>query len=121
VQSKVFVYPRTASRNKMVVHQYFEHRRRWVRRAIQNLPASRVPSRGSEQTPRPSSDSCLENRQTITLGKHAVFDPDQLLLDNEGPDSVVSNCNGVRSPKEDLGSRSHLRSWPRMQLTFLRV
>ena len=35
--------------------------------------------------PRPSSDSCLENRQTITLGKHAVFDPDQLLLDNECP------------------------------------
>jgi hypothetical protein len=34
--------------------------------------------------PRPSSYSYLENRQTITLGKHAVFDPDQLLLDNEG-------------------------------------
>ena len=27
----------------------------------------------------------LENRQTITLAKHAVFDPGQLLLDNEGP------------------------------------
>jgi hypothetical protein len=27
----------------------------------------------------------LENRQTITLAKHAVFDPGQLLLDNAGP------------------------------------
>ena len=27
----------------------------------------------------------LENRQTITLAKHAVFDLGQLLLDNEGP------------------------------------
>jgi hypothetical protein len=27
----------------------------------------------------------LENRQTITLAKHAVFDPGQLLLGNEGP------------------------------------
>jgi hypothetical protein len=35
--------------------------------------------------PRPSSDSCLEKRQTITLREHAVFDPDQLLLDRECP------------------------------------
>lgn len=27
----------------------------------------------------------LENRQTITLAKHAVFDPGQLLLDYAGP------------------------------------
>jgi hypothetical protein len=27
----------------------------------------------------------LENRQTITLVKHTVFDPGQLLLDNAGP------------------------------------
>jgi len=27
----------------------------------------------------------LEKRQTITLAKHAVFDPGQLLLDNAGP------------------------------------
>jgi hypothetical protein len=27
----------------------------------------------------------LENRQTITLAKHAVFDPGQLLLDSAGP------------------------------------
>ena len=39
----------------------------------------------ASKPPRPSSDSCLEKRQTITLGEHAVFDPDQLLLDSECP------------------------------------
>ena len=38
---------------------------------------------GASKPPRPSSDSCLEKRQTITLGEHTVFDPDQLLFDTE--------------------------------------
>jgi hypothetical protein len=47
-----------------------------------NLPLPAPSNPVSAQTKIPCR---LENQQTITLAKHAVFDPGQLLLDNEGP------------------------------------
>src|ERR1700677_1788663 len=45
----------------------------------------------------------LENRQTITLGKHAVLDPGQPLLDNDGPGLGGKQLQRRGTPKRGFG------------------
>ena len=67
----------------LTLHKNLEYRGRRIRSAIEDLLPPCVPSRGRKHPPRPSSESCCEKRQTITLREHAVFDADQQFLDGE--------------------------------------